>query len=168
MAPTFYYGYKLIERGAPLRTLAILGAGIGAAEVALESALVNTHVMVYFSNHALILGIPVATTVQNIGLCFVAPVALHLLMPYIRGARWLLMLYFAPAVVMAYLIPVSIPSYIQINNAVHPVMGWALGLLSAYLGALVAYAAVFVPSVVRLRERAASEGAPEQAARAVA
>jgi hypothetical protein len=78
------------------------------------------------------------------------------------------MLYFATAVVMAYLIPVSIPSYIQINNAVHPVMGWALGLLSAYLGALVAYAAVFVPSAVRLRERAASEGAPEQAARAVA
>lgn len=156
MAPAFYYGYKLIERGASLRTLAILGAGIGVAEVALELAFVNTHVMLYYSNHAMILGIPVPTIVQNIGLCFVAPVALHLLIPFVQGVRWLLMLFFAPAIVMAYLVPVNVPSYIQINNDVNPLLGWTLGLLSAYLSAQVAYAAVHVPSVAGLRERAGS------------
>jgi hypothetical protein len=168
MAPTFYLVYRLVERGAPLKTLAIVGGALGIVEVVVEAALVRTGAMLYYSNHALVLGLPVSTIVQNVGLCLVAPVALHLLMPYIRGIRWLILLTFCPWIVIGYIFPTTLLSYIGINNDVPALIGWVFGLVSAYLAGLVAYAALHLPSVVRLREQAATSLAPTSGSHAAA
>lgn len=164
MTLAYYFGYKLIQSGASIRTLAKYAAAIGVAEVAAEIFFVQADVMLYFSNHALIFGVPVYTIVQNVGLCFVAPVALHLIMPYVRGARWLLLLWFCPAITIGYIFPLTIPAYLQVNNDVPALVGWALALLSTFLCAYVAYAALRVPSVARLRQQAAerAESTPER------
>jgi hypothetical protein len=57
---------------------------------------------------------------------------------------------------MAYAFATTIPSYIGIQDQVGPFLGWVLGLISAYLNAAVAWAAINVPSIAALR-RAARE-----------
>lgn len=151
MAMAFYWAYRLMKRGAPVRTVWTLAAILMVIEVIGEMAGALTNSMLYHSNHALIAGVPIYTIAQNLGITVVGGAALVLLQPHLHGWRWLASITFVPSVMLAYAFATTVPGYIAVHTDVSPAIGWALGLTAAALNLLVAHAALHIEPIARLR-----------------
>ncbi|SHU39255.1 Uncharacterised protein [Mycobacteroides abscessus subsp. abscessus] len=162
LGAAWYGAYYLMQRGASVRRLVSIAVTIGVAELAVEIGMAQTGAWLYYSNHAMFLGVPVSTIAQNIGITVVGGAALVMLMPHIHGARWLMFPFFGPGIMLAYAFGTTWPGYLAIHSDATPLWGWVAGLLSAALNLLVAYAALYIEPVVRLRNSAQNTATPAQ------
>jgi hypothetical protein len=154
LAPGFYYLYRLMLNGASLRTHMLIGAGVGIGELACELWAVQTNMVLYHHNHTLIFGLPLSTIVQNISLMYVGAGGLILLMPYIRGWRWSLVILYAPSMTAGFVFATTFPNYLVLASDVSAPIAWAVTVLCCFMNILFAYVALHLPSVVEARKRA--------------
>jgi hypothetical protein len=145
-----------MRRGAPVRQVVAFAAGLGAAELTIEIGMAQTGAWIYYSNPALVFGVPIYVLVQNIGIVVVGGAALMMVMPHVRGARWLIFLFFSPVVTMAFCIGTAFVAYYGIHSHFHPVVGWTLGIVAAVINVIVVYAALHIDPVASARRAAAA------------
>lgn len=155
----WYLAYYLMQRGASVRLIVGMAAAIAVAELAVEIGMAQTNAWIYYSNHALFLGVPVSTIAQNFGITIVGGALMVALVPHMRGIRWLMFPLVGPSLMLAYAFGTTWPAYLAIHSDATPVWGWGAGLLSAALNLLVAWAALYIEPVVRLRNSAGAAAA---------
>jgi hypothetical protein len=90
---------------------------------------------------------------QNIGLSLVPAAALILVVPHMRGLRWLWFLTFFPSVMWAYCIAATFPAYLAVHSDFPAGVNWAIGIICFYLSFAMADAAVRIDQVARLRQQ---------------
>ncbi len=168
-APTAFWVYRMIKRGLSARTLIVFALVFGTGECIGE--MVNSHfgLMKYYSNNALVFGVPLPSLVQNGGFLVIIAWMLVVLRPHIRGWRWAVIPFVAPAAYLAYTIVCTLPSYFAIHLGLGPVPSWALATLSAGLNLLAIVIVAYSPTVQSYRSetdtgaRAATDVLPEAA-----
>lgn len=151
-APTAVLVYRLIRRGLPAWMLIAFALIFGLGECIGE--MVNSHfgLMKYYSNNALVFGVPLPSLVQNGGFLVVIAWVLVVLRPQMRGWRWAAIPFVAPAAYLAYTIVCTLPSYFAIHLGLGPIPSWALAALSAALNLLAVVILGYSPTAQGYRE----------------
>lgn len=153
-APTAILVYRMIKRGLPAWTIVDFALVFGIGECIGE--MVNSHfgLMKYYSNNALVFGVPLPSLVQNGGFLVIIAWVLVLLRPHMRGWRWAIIPFAAPGAYLAYTIVCTLPSYFAIHTGLGPVPSWALAVLSAGLNLLAVVIVAYSPTLQRYRDQA--------------
>lgn len=152
--------YLIIEQGRPARVLFGFAAFISITECVGEMISCHYGVMLYYSNNALVLGIPMPSLVQNGGMFILIGWALAAMLPHLHGWRRIVVVPFvAPAVYLAYTLLCTLPSYYAIHNDASPAVSWTLAIVSTALNLGAVIFAAYAPTVTRLREAASGNSA---------
>lgn len=145
--------YRMITNGRPARELLGFAALISVAECIGEMISVHFGVMLYYDNNALVFGVPLPSLIQNGGMFVVIGWALAVLVPHLRGWRWIAVPFVAPAVYLAYTILCTLPSYYAIHTGASTSVSWALAVVSAALNLGAVLLAAYAPAVQRFRNK---------------
>jgi len=151
--------YRLMKRGVPASLLVTGAVAFGVVECIGE--MLNSHfgLMLYYSNNALVFGVPMPSLVQNGGWIVLSAWAYAVVVPQLHGWRWAVIPFVSPAVYLAYTVVCTAPSYFAIHTGLGPGPSWPLAVLSTSLNLLVVAAAAYSPTLQRLRDDAASRPA---------
>lgn len=151
-APTALIVYTMIRRGVSARTLVAFAVGFGIAECIGEMINVRFGLMLYYSNNALVFGVPLPSLMQNGGFLVMIAWVLVVLRPYMRGMRWAIVPFVPAGAYLAYTIVCTLPSYFAIHMDLGPLPSWLLGTVSAGLNLLAIVIAAYSPTAQRYRE----------------
>ncbi|WP_330181621.1 hypothetical protein OHB26_35480 [Nocardia sp. NBC_01503] len=151
--------YLIVKQGRPAKALFAFAAFISITECLGEMISCHYGVMLYYSNDALVFGIPMPSLVQNGGMFVVIAWVMTIMLPHLHGWRRIVVVPFiAPAVYLAYTLLCTLPSYYAIHNDASRATSWALAIVSTLLNLGAVVFAAYAPSVVRLRKAAAQSG----------
>lgn len=153
-APTAILVYQMIRRGLPAWTLITFSLVFGIVECIGEMLNCHLGLMRYYSNNALVFGVPLPSLVQNGGFLVMIAWVLVVLRPQLHGWRWAIIPFVAPGAYLAYTIVCTLPNYFAIHLGLAPVPSWALATLSASLNLLAVVIAAYSPTVQRYRDEA--------------
>ncbi|WP_102142273.1 hypothetical protein [Mycobacterium hubeiense] len=153
-APTALIVYYMIKKGLPAWTLIAFALVFGIVECIGEMVNVHFGLMLYYSNNALVFGVPLPSLVQNGGFLVIIAWVLLLLQPHMRGWRWAIIPFVAPAAYLAYTIVCTLPSYFAIHMGLPPLPSWALAIVSTALNLLAVVLVAHSPTVQRYRDEA--------------
>ncbi|MCV7250087.1 hypothetical protein H7J07_17985 [Mycobacterium koreense] len=129
---------QLILRGASMKTLLILGVGLGVLDWILEMASAQMGVIAYYGNNpSLVFGLPVYAMVQNIGVYILQALALLWLAPRLRGWKSLLMLPVIPSIYIAYAFGCTWPAYMAVQSQAGPLVAWPAILLAVTMNIVI-------------------------------
>ncbi|ORA58516.1 hypothetical protein [Mycobacteroides franklinii] len=151
-APTALIVYEMIKKGWAAWTLIVFALVFGIAECIGE--MVNSHfgLMKYYSNNALVFGVPLPSLVQNGGFLVMIAWVLAVIRPHMRGYRWAAVLFVAPGAYLAYTIMCTLPNYFAIHLGLAPVPAWVLAALSTGLNLLAVCIVACSPTCQRYRD----------------
>jgi len=151
-APTALIAYEMIKKGWAAWTLIVFAVVFGIAECIGE--MVNSHfgLMRYYSNNALVFGVPLPCLVQNGGFLVMIAWVLVVIRPHMRGYRWAVIPFVAPGAYLAYTIICTLPNYFAIHLGLEPVPAWVLAALSTGLNLLAVVIAAYSPTCQRYRD----------------
>lgn len=160
--------YLIIVQGRPARVLFAWAAFISIAECVGEMISCHYGVMLYYSNDALVFGVPMPSLVQNGGMFVIIGWVLAAMLPHLHGWRRIVVVPFvAPAVYLAYTLLCTLPSYYAIHNDASPAVSWTLAIVSTALNLGAVVFAAYAPTVTRLRDAASGTSAKTVAADSV-
>ncbi|MBN7552265.1 hypothetical protein I3U54_26425, partial [Mycobacteroides abscessus subsp. abscessus] len=108
--------------------------------------------MRYYSNNALVFGVPLPSLVQNGGFLVIIAWVLVAIRPRMRGYRWAVIPFVAPAAYLAYTIVCTLPNYFAIHLGLAPLPSWGLAGLSTTLNLLAVAIAAYSPTCQRYRD----------------
>lgn len=151
-APTAVIVYQMIKRGLPAWTLISFAVVFGVAECIGEMTNCHFGLMQYYSNNALVFGVPLPSLIQNGGFLVIIAWVLVLIRPQMRGWRWAVVPFVAPAAYLAYTIVCTLPNYFAIHLGLSPLPSWLLASLSAGLNLLAVVLVAYAPSVQTYRD----------------
>lgn len=151
-APTAVIVYQMIKRGLPAWTLISFTVSFSIFECIGEMVNSRFGLMKYYSNNALVFGVPLPSLVQNGCFLVIVGWALVLVRPQMRGWRWAAMPFVAPAAYLAYTIVCTLPNYFAIHMGLSPLPSWILATLSTVLNLLAVVLVAYAPSVQRYRD----------------
>ncbi len=151
-APTAVIVYQMIKRGLPAWTLISFAVVFGVFECIGEMVNSQFGLMKYYSNNALVFGVPLPSLIQNGGFLVIIGWALMLIRPHLRGWRWATVPFVAPAAYLAYTIVCTLPNYFAIHMGLSPLPSWILAVLSTALNLLAVVLVAYAPSVQRYRD----------------
>jgi len=151
-APTAVIVYQMIKRGLPAWTLISFAVVFGVFECIGEMVNSQFGLMKYYSNNALVFGVPLPSLIQNGGFLVIIGWALMLIRPHLRGWRWATVPFVAPAAYLAYTIVCTLPNYFAIHMRLSPLPSWILAVLSTALNLLAVVLVAYAPSVQRYRD----------------
>lgn len=151
-APTALVVYEMIKKGWAAWTLITFAVVFGIAECIGE--MVNSHfgLMHYYSNNALVFGVPLPSLVQNGGFLVMIAWVLVVIRPHMRGYRWAIIPFVAPGAYLAYTIICTLPNYFAIHLGLGPGPSWALAILSTALNLLAVVIVAYSPTCQRYRD----------------
>ncbi|MCU1642843.1 MAG: hypothetical protein JWN03_3118 [Nocardia sp.] len=157
IAPATIIAYLIIKQGRSAKVLFAWAAFISVAECIGEMISCHYGVMLYYSNNALVLGIPMPSLVQNGGMFVLIGWAMAAMLPHLHGRRRIVVVPFiAPAVYLAYTLLCTLPSYYAIHNNASSAVSWTLAIVSTALNLGAVIFAGYAPTVTRLRAAAQS------------
>ncbi len=162
---TCYIAYRMVMAGVSVRTMVMVFGSLSVIEGIGEMLASRFGIMSYYGNHATIFDVPLPTLVQNAGMFPIIGVALAMLAPHLRGWRWIVVPFVPYCVYIGYVLGCTWPNFLAIHGQASPPLFWALALLSCALNGLAAWAALYSPTAVQLRERSTTPTHPEGAAR---
>jgi hypothetical protein len=148
---TCYLAFRMVMAGASVRTMVLTFGALSLIEGIGEMTLSHFGVMRYYGNHATIFDVPLPTLVQNAGMFPIIGVALAMLVPHLRGWRWLVVPFVPYCLYTGYVLGCTWPNFLAIHGQAAPALFWALALLSCALNGLAAWGALHVPTAVQLR-----------------
>ncbi len=149
-----YLAYRMIVAGASVNRMIVVFGGLSLIEGAGEMALSYFDVMRYYGNHATILGVPLPSLMQNAGMFPIIGVALAMLVPHLRGWRWLAALVAPPVLYIGYVLGCTFPNFLAIHGQASPPLFWVLAIASTALNGGAAWVALHMPVCVDYRLRA--------------
>ncbi|RIS65382.1 hypothetical protein D2E70_24610 [Mycobacteroides abscessus] len=151
-APTALVVYEMIKKGWAAWTLIAFALVFGIAECIGE--MVNSHfgLMRYYSNNALVFGVPLPSLVQNGGFLVIIAWVLVAIRPHMHGYRWAGIPFVAPAAYLAYTIVCTLPNYFAIHLGLAPLPSWGLAALSTALNLLAVAIVAYSPTCQRYRD----------------
>jgi hypothetical protein len=116
--------------------------------------MVNSHfgLMRYYSNNALVYGVPLPSLVQNGGFLVMIAWVLVAIRPHMRGYRWAIIPFVAPGAYLAYTIICTLPNYFAIHLGLGPGPSWAIAILCTALNLLAVVIAAYSPTCQRYRD----------------
>lgn len=142
-------GYR-VARTHGAQGLLIFCAVSSVLEVPFEMISAHYGWMHYYSNHAMISGVPIALLVQNGGFVAVGVAAVAYLEP-LRGPRLALVPVAQAGALVALAMVGTFPVYLTSAFGSGPVYGWAAGIFSLLLNLVIVVACAKSPAVARLR-----------------
>ena len=151
-APTALVVYAMIKRGLPAWTLIAFAVVFGVVECIAEMLNVHMGLMLYYSNNALVFGVPLPSLIQNGGFLVLIAWVLIVLRPHMRGWRWAIIPFVAPGAYLAYTIVCTLPNYFAIHMGLEPIWAWPIAIISAGLNLLAVVIAAYSPTVQRFRD----------------
>ncbi|MUM17104.1 hypothetical protein FZI91_16760 [Mycobacterium sp. CBMA271] len=151
-APTALVVYEMIKKGWAARTLIVFAVVFGIIECIGE--MVNSHfgLMKYYSNNALVLGVPLPSLVQNGGFLVMIAWVLVVIRPHMHGYRWAIIPFVPPGAYLAYTIIRTLPNYFAIHLGLGPAPSWGLAVLSTALNLLAVAIVAYSPTCQRYRD----------------
>jgi hypothetical protein len=152
------YGiYRLILRGASLRSILAVAVALGVLDYVLEMTCSHFHIIEYYGhNPARVLGLPIYAMVQNVGVYIVQAWVILTLAPHIRGWRGLLFLPAMPSAYIAYAFGCTFPAYIVVQSSASAIVAWPAIVIATAMNAIVPIVILRSRAVAELRERALS------------
>lgn len=145
--------YEMVKRGLPAARLLMLAAAVSVAEVPIEMIAAHQNVMIYYANHALVLGVPIYCWAQNGGMFVVVAWVLALLLPRVHGWTWIFVPLATAAALPTYAIVATWPAYVAIHTEEGPAVGWTAGMISLILNVAVAVWCAYSKPLARLRKQ---------------
>jgi hypothetical protein len=154
IATVCYLAYRMIIAGAAVRTIVTTLATLSLLEGSGEMMASHFDLMRYYGNHAVIFGVPLPSLVQNAGMFAIIGVALAMIVPHMRGWRWLIVPFVPPMLYIGYVLGCTFPNFLAIHGQASPPLFWSLALVSTVLNGGAALAVLYTPIARQYRDEA--------------
>lgn len=155
-----WFVYRLFLAGASIRTIMVWLIPYGLVDWLLEMVGSHYHVMGYYNNDSLVLGLPVYSVVQNTFLYVVFGWMILVLAPYVKGWRAVLFLPVIPGAYFAYTLGCTWVAFMAVHTDAPPLVAWPAFTLATAMNLAVPLLLMNSRTVVELREQPAAATEP--------
>jgi len=151
---TAYIAYRMVIASWSVGKTLGLFAAMSLAEGVMEMACVRFGVMNYYGNHGTIFGVPLPTLFQNAGMFAVIGVALAMIVPHLRGWRWVVIPLAVGMLYLGYVLSCTWPNFLAIHGQASTPVFWLAAIGSSVMNGGIGVAALYMPAAKHYREAA--------------
>lgn len=146
-----YGAYKYLLTGRSTRAVILAASAVAVPEVISEMVIHRFGIIAYYGNNpSLVLGVPLYTIVQNIGVLVVLGWVILAAKRYLHGLQLAWLILAVPAVTIGYIVGATWPAYQALQSSAPASITWIAVLVSCVASAAAPYALLRTPLVTDL------------------